>query len=58
MTSSIQEQETRRLNIIDGINEGFGNTKIAAKLGVPLWTVIGDLKKMRHNRDTDAPAGV
>lgn len=53
MTSNIQEQETRRLNIIDGVNEGFGNTKIAAKLGVPLWTVIGDLKKMRHNRDTE-----
>jgi len=53
MTSSIQELETRRLNILDGINEGFAYSKIADKLGVHLWVVMSDLKRMRHNRDPE-----
>jgi len=53
MTSSIQELETRRLNILDGINEGFAYSKIADKLGVHLWVVMNDLKRMRHNRDPE-----
>jgi len=51
MTISIQEQETRRLDILEGIIGGFANSKIAAKLGVPLWVVRRDLKRMRYNRD-------
>jgi len=53
MTSSIQEFETRRLNILDGINEGFAYSKIADRLGVHLWVVMSDLKRMRHNRDPE-----
>jgi hypothetical protein len=53
MTNSIQEQETRRLDILKGIVGGFANSKIAAKLGVPLWVVRRDLKRMRHNRDPE-----
>jgi len=53
MTSSIQELETRRLNILDGINGGFAYSKIADKLGVHLWVVMSDLKRMRHNRDPE-----
>ena len=53
MTISIQEQETRRLDILEGIIGGFANSKIAAKLGVPLWVVKRDLKKMRYNRDPE-----
>jgi hypothetical protein len=53
MTSNVQELETRRLNILDGINEGFAYSKIADKLGVHLWVVMNDLKIMRHNRDPE-----
>jgi len=53
METDIQEQETRRLDILKGINNGFGNVKIAAELGIPLWVVINDLKRMRHNRDSE-----
>jgi len=53
MSSNIQGQETRRLHILDGINEGFAYSKIAAKLGVHLWVVMSDLKRMRHNRDPE-----
>ena len=53
MTSNIQEQETRRIDIIDGINKGFGYSKIATKLDVPIWIIKGDLKRMRRNRDSE-----
>ncbi len=53
MTTDIQEQETRRLDILNGINKGFGTSKIAKNLDVPLWIVIGDLKRMRHNKDSE-----
>ncbi len=53
MISDTQEQETRRINILDGINGGFGSSEIASDLGVPLWVVIKDLKRMKHNRDPD-----
>jgi hypothetical protein len=53
MKKDIQEQETRRLDILKGINNGFGNVKIAAELGIPLGVVINDLKRMRHNRDSE-----
>ena len=53
MSSSIQELETRRLNIIEGINGGFAYSKIAERLGVRLWVVMRDLKRMRHNRDPE-----
>jgi len=52
MTSNIQEQETRRIYIIDGINKGFGYSKIATKLDVPIWVIKVDLKRMRRNRDS------
>jgi transposase len=53
MTSSIQEKETRRLNILEGINGGLAYSKIAEKLGVHLWVVMKDLKRMRHNGDPE-----
>lgn len=53
MTSNIQEQETRRIDIIDGINKGFGYSKIATKLDVPIWVIKVDLKRMRRNRDSE-----
>jgi len=53
MTINIQEQETRRLDILKGITGGFANSKIAEKLGVPLWVVRRDLKRMRYNRDPE-----
>jgi hypothetical protein len=51
MVSDIEEQEMRRIIIIDGINSGISYSKIAAKLGVNLWVVMGDIKRMRHDRD-------
>ena len=53
MTIRVQEQERRRLDILDGINGGFAYSKIAAKLGVPLWVVMKDLKRMRYNSDPE-----
>jgi len=53
MTTNIQEQETRRIDIIDGINKGFGYSKIATKLDVPLWIVKKDLRRMRRYRDSE-----
>ncbi|MFC1803087.1 hypothetical protein ACFL0D_03865 [Thermoproteota archaeon] len=52
MTSNIQEQEMRRLDIIDGINRGIAYTKIAARLGVPIRVVKRDLQRMKCNRDS------
>jgi predicted sulfurtransferase len=52
MTNSI-EHEQRRLIILEGINGGIENSEIAEKLGVPLWVVRRDLKKMRYNRDPE-----
>jgi len=52
MTTSV-EHEKRRLIILEGINGGIENSEIAAKLGVPLWVVRRDLKKMRYNRDPE-----
>jgi len=51
MTSDIQEQETRRLNIIDGINKGIGNSKIAARHGIPLWVVGWDARACAEVRN-------
>jgi len=52
-TNSSHEQETRRLIILDGVNRGIENSKIAATLGVPIWVVKKDLNRMRHNRDPE-----
>ena len=51
MISNIREQEARRISIIDGINNGIPCSRIAAKLGVHLWVVMGDIRRMRHDRD-------
>jgi hypothetical protein len=51
MESNIDEHETRRLIILDGINRGIPYSEIAAELGVHLWVVMGDLRKMKHDRD-------
>lgn len=53
MIEDNQEQETRRLGILEGIKNGLGNVKIAAGLGIPLLVLIKDLKRMRHNRDSE-----
>jgi len=52
MNNNIQEREARRLDIIDYIRKGYGTSNIAKRLEVPLWTIIGDLKRMQHNRDS------
>jgi transposase len=52
MSNNIQEREARRLDIIDCIGKGVGTMEIAKRLEVPLWTIIGDLKRMQHNRDS------
>ncbi len=52
MSNNIQEREARRLDVIDCISNGFSTTKIAKRLEVPLWTILGDLKRMQHNRDS------
>ena len=53
MISDIQEQEERRISIIDGINRGMPVSEIAAELGVHLWVVKGDIGRMRHDRDPE-----
>jgi hypothetical protein len=53
MTSDIQEQKKQRLDILDGISKGLGNSKIAARLGIPLWTVKRTLRRMRYNGDSE-----
>ena len=52
MSNKIQEREARRLDVIDCISRGFSTTTIARRLEVPLWTILGDLKRMQHNRDS------
>ena len=52
MNNKIQKREARRLDIIDYISKGYGTVNIANRLEVPLWTIIGDLKRMQHNRDS------
>ena len=52
MSNKIQEREARRLDVIDCIRSGFSNTMIARRLEVPLWTILGDLKRMQHNRNS------
>ena len=52
MNNKIQKREARRLDIIDYISKGYGTSNIANRLEVPLWTIIGDLKRMQHNRDS------
>ena len=53
MISNVQEQEERRVSIIDGINRGMPFSEIAAELGVHLWVVKGDIRRMRHDRDPE-----
>jgi IS30 family transposase len=53
MTSIIQEQETRRLQILDGVNKGLTNSKIAENLGVNLWIVTRDLKRMKYDDNSE-----
>jgi hypothetical protein len=53
MISNVQEQEERRVSIIDGINRGMPFSEIAAELGVHLWVVKGDIGRMRHDRDPE-----
>ena len=53
MTSNIQEQETRRIDIIDGIYKGFGYSKISIKLDVPLWIIKKNLRRMQRNSDSE-----
>lgn len=52
MNNNIQERDTRRLDIINCIGKGVGTSEIAKRLEVPLWTILGDLKRMQHNRDS------
>lgn len=52
MSNKIQEREDRRLEVIDCISSGFSTTMIARRLDVPIWTILGDLKRMQHNRDS------
>lgn len=53
MNNKIQERETRRLDIIDCISKGYEVSKIAKNLEVPRWTIIKDLKRMQHYRDSE-----
>lgn len=53
MNNDIQEREPRRREIIDCVSKGLETSKIAKKLDVSLWTIIGDLKRMRHQRDSE-----
>jgi transposase len=46
-----QEQEKRRLEIIDFIKNGYREKEIAKRLEVPIWTIVKDLKRMRYHRD-------
>ena len=50
---SIQEQETRRITILKGINDGLTSTQIAEKLCVRPWVVTKDLIRMKRSRDSD-----
>jgi transposase len=52
LSNKIEEREARRLDVIDCLRSGFSNTMIARILEVPLWTILGDLRRMQHNRDS------
>ena len=52
MNDNIHERETRRIDIIDCINKGYGVSEIARRLDVPRWAIIRDIKRMRHHRDS------
>jgi transposase len=51
LTFTILERNARRLIILDGINEGLTNDKIAAKLGVRSSVVKRDLRIMKYSKD-------
>ena len=53
MINSKQEQAARRVIILEGINGGLSNEKIAQKLGVPPNMVRKDLYRMQHSKDQD-----
>lgn len=43
--------QQRRLIILRGISGDLSELQIAAQLGVNRWTVLGDMRNMRHNND-------
>ena len=53
MTFTIPEMNARRLIILEGINEGLTNDKIAAKLGVKSYVVKRDLNVMKYSKDPE-----
>ena len=53
MTTTMLERNARRLIILDGINEGLTNEKIAVKLGVRSIVVKRDLKMMKYCKDPE-----
>ena len=53
MTNSIEERDSRRSVIIEGIEQGLSNEKIAEKLGVHQRVVRRDLSRMHHSKDLE-----
>ena len=50
MNDNIHERETRRIDIIDCINKGYGVSEIARRLDVPRWAIIRDIKSLEPMR--------
>ena len=53
MINSEMERAARRLIILEGLNVGLSNEKIAKKLGVNPGTVRKDVKRMKRGQDQD-----
>jgi IS30 family transposase len=53
MTNSKEERAARRLVILEGLNNGLTNEKIAKKLGMHPRMVRRDMNRMHHSKDPE-----
>ena len=53
MTHTKEERDARRLVILEGLNNGLTNEKIAEKLEIHPRMIRRDLSRMQHSRDPE-----
>ena len=53
MLNVIEDRESRRFTILEGIGKDLSYSEIAAQLGVNKWIISSDIRKMQHERDLE-----
>jgi len=53
MLNVIEDRESRRFTILEGIGKDLSYSEIAAQLGVNKWIIRSDIRKMQHERDLE-----